>query len=115
MLKKIIAILVCLTMYPISLQAADATSGWTKVVSIYSPVTGAAPYIAFQSGSLVGCYADSGAYMPLANVDAAARVYSTILSAQMAKRDIKVYYNYNAVADGYSGWGLCNIEAVYTR
>ena len=102
-------------MYPISLQAADATSGWTKVVSIYSPLSGSAPYITFQSGTLVGCYADSGAYMPVTNIDAAARVYSTILSAQMAKKDIKVYYNYIPVADGYSGWGLCNIEAVFVR
>ena len=106
---------VLLSMCSLNSNASDTSGSWTKVVYIYSPVNGAKPFIRFEPGSLPGCYADSGAYMPVNNDVAAARVYSTILSAQVAQKEIKVYYNYNSVADGYSGWGLCDIEAVYIR
>jgi len=104
-----------LSIYTLNVNSYDTSGTWTTVSYIYSPVTGAKPYIIFGAGSLPGCYANSGAYLPVNDAAATARVYSTILSAQVAQKKVKVYYNYNDVADGYNGWGLCDIEAVYVR
>ncbi len=96
-------------------NASDQYGPWTKVVDIYSPANGNSPFIRFGANSMPGCYDNSGGYLPLSNPEAANRVYSTILSALMAKQDIKVHFNFNTASAGYNGWGLCNIESVSVR
>lgn len=89
----------------------DASGSWTTIEYIYSPVVGR-PFITFGAGSLPGCFQDRGAFLPTDMGDATMRTYSTILAAYAAKKPIKIYFNRNSVADDYTGWGLCDIEAV---
>lgn len=58
---------------------------------------------------------EGGAYLPTDKGVASARVYCTILAAYAAKKDLKVYFNFNAVQSGYDGWNLCDIETVILR
>lgn len=102
---KKLAVLILLVLSA-QVKAYDGASEWTTVENIYTTVTGSQPFVTFGGASLAGCYRNNGAYLPVNNVEAGQRVYSTLLSAQASGKLVKVYYNYNDVADGYDGWGL---------
>ncbi|NVJ60835.1 MAG: hypothetical protein HWE27_10605 [Gammaproteobacteria bacterium] len=108
-------LLICSLIISFNSFSYDAASDWTKVSVIYSPVSGTKPYITFESAVLEGCYGNSGAYLPVSNEAASARVYSTLLAAKSAGKEVRVFFNYNSVPTDYNGWGLCDIEAVYLR
>lgn len=94
---------------PVSGMAYDATGPWTKVSQIYTRNTGQNPYVYFEAGAMPGCYDDrSGYIIPPAGTDSA-QIYSTILSALLADRDIQVFYDYTGNS---SGWDMCRIVSV---
>lgn len=94
-----------------STWAYDASGPWTKVANIYSRASGTSPFITFESGGMPGCYGDRGGYLGTATDDID-QVYSTLLSALVAGREVLVTYNYTGAS---SGWSMCEIEAVYIR
>ena len=91
------------------IAAHDKVSAPTKIVSIYSKNNGTS-FITFESGKLPGCYSNRGAY--ISSGTDINKLYSTVLAAKLADKKVTVYYNYNDVSSGYSGWGLCHIEAI---
>lgn len=84
---------------------------WTKVTQIYSKNDGSI-FVYFGEDALPGCYANKGAFLTGSNID---RLYSTLLAAYLSGKDIKPLYNFRTVTEGYSGWALCDIEAVYVN
>lgn len=94
-----------------NLWAYDTTGPWTNVVHIYSRANGATPYVVLGTDGMPGCYDDRGGYLGVAGDDTD-KTYSMLLSALVAGREVKIFYNYTGVA---SGWGMCTIDAVYIR
>ncbi len=92
-------------------SAYDAYGPWTKVTNIYSRTNGASPFVYVGPGGMPGCYNDEGGYLG-ASGDDNDQALSTVLSALMADREVRIYYNYTGVT---SGWSMCIIEAVFIR
>ncbi|HEX7026320.1 MAG TPA: hypothetical protein VF268_03700, partial [Gammaproteobacteria bacterium] len=84
----------------------------TTVEYIYSRTDTGKPFINFADGGMPGCYANKGGYLSLVDEKGTDRTYSLLLSAFMSGKAVRVYYHFNTVEPGYSGWGLCDIEAV---
>ena len=98
-----------------SIEASTIASGWVSVYDIYTPVSGQ-PFVTFASGAMPGCYGNNSAYLPVGSGTVAGKlVYSSLLAAQAAKKDVRVYYKKNDQAPGYAGWGLCSIVAISVR
>ncbi len=91
------------------IAAHDKASASTKIVSIYSKNNGTS-FITFEAEKLPGCYSNRGAY--ISSGTDINKLYSTILAAKLADKKVTVYYNYNDVNSGYTGWSLCHIEAI---
>ncbi|TQV76459.1 hypothetical protein FLL45_00390 [Aliikangiella marina] len=89
---------------------ASESGSITKVDKIYIATSGTKPFIYFGADSLPGCHANSGAYLPVVNEAVFSRIYSTVLSAQASQKPVKVYYK---VKEGQTGWGMCDIEAIF--
>ena len=92
-------------------SAYDAVGPWTKVTSVYAKTNGSSPFVYVESGGMPGCYSDHGGYLGV-STDDNDQAYSTVISALVAGREVRIYYNYTGVT---SGWGMCVIEAVYIR
>jgi hypothetical protein len=88
---------------------------FTTVEYIYSRTDTGKPFINFADGSMPGCYANRGGYLSLADEKGADRTYSLLLSAFMSEKTVRVYYQFNQVEPGYTGWALCDIIAVDIR
>ena len=108
MKKLYFVLLISTLLLPSIASSHDQVSTPTSIKSIYSKNNGSV-FVTFDSGSLPGCYSNNGAYITGTDID---KLYSTILSAKMAEKKVRVYFNFNDVAAGYTGWSLCHIEAV---
>ncbi len=96
-----------------NLKAEVQTSAWTQVANIYQDLSNQSTYIIFKGSSLQGCHANSGGY--LKDGPGSARIYSNILTALTAAREVLVYYKLNDMPSDYNGWGLCDITALYLK
>ena len=85
---------------------------FTKVESIHSRTDTVAPFIRFTAGAMPGCYGDSSGYLRMSDEKGSERTFSILLAALASKQSVRVYYEFNDVAPGYNGWGLCQITAI---
>ena len=92
--------------------AYDAKGPWTKVDQIYT-TTGNVIFAYFDAGSMPGCYGDHGGYIDPNGLEGRDRVYSVLVAALMADREVQVYYNY--VNEDISSWSRCYVVSVYVR
>ncbi len=88
---------------------------WTTVESIYQQTANETPFISFGENSMPGCYGNNGGYLGKLNEKGSERTFSLILTALTAGREVRVYYHFNDVASDYTGWGICDIDAIYIR
>ena len=82
---------------------------WAEVAYVYVKTDTGKPYVQLASGSMPNCYQDSGGYLHGNDIE---KAYSTILSALMAKRKVRVLYELTGSTEG---WGMCNIKSLYIR
>ena len=108
-------IFLTLILSTLNVNAYDERSSVTTVEYIYTSTNGARPYVQFGSGSMPGCYANSGGYLMNTNEQGMDRVFSMLLAAHLSKKPVSVYYNFSDVEEGYNGWSLCNIESIDLR
>lgn len=87
------------------------TGSWTSVQQIYSKNDGSI-YVYFGANTMPGCYNNRSGYLKGSDID---RLYSTVLAAFMGGKEVLPLYRYDNRNEGYSGWGLCYVEAVYVR
>jgi hypothetical protein len=111
-MKKLLSIIVIL----ISPTLLAAEYGpWTTVEKIYQQTLNETPYINFGENSMPGCHGNNGGYLGKLNEKGSERTFSLILTALTAGREVRVYYRFNDVASDYTGWGLCDIDAIHIR
>ena len=111
-MKTIISIAILLFT---QMTSAAEVGPWTTVEKIYQQTTKEAPYINFGGNSMPGCHNNNGGYLGKLNEKGSERTFSLILTALTAGREVRVYYRFNDVASDYSGWGLCDIDAIHIR
>ncbi len=80
---------------------------WADVVNVYVKTDASSPYVQLGSNAMPGCYNNSGGYLSGSDVD---RAYSTVLSALMGRRKVRVLYEIN---EGSTGWGMCTIKSLF--
>jgi|GEM_PF-2365160 len=109
-MKSLISSIIAITIaFSSSIYAQDSVSLPTKIKSIYSKNNGTS-FVTFEANKLPGCYSNRGAY--LSSGTDISKIYSMLLAAKLADKEVVIYYNFNDVAAGYTGWSLCYIEAV---
>lgn len=92
-----------------SLPALAYESGtWTKVQQIYAKNNGQI-FVYFGANAMPGCYQNNAGYIRGSDIE---KLYSTILAAYMAGKNIRPLYQIDA---SKTGWGLCYVEAVYIK
>ena len=111
--KELIAALCLTSTLAISNTAhsSDQTGPWTTVEMIYARSTGVSMFVYFANGGMPGCYNDKGGYLGEVNDDTD-QIYSTVLSALVAEREVQVFFNFTGATEG---WGMCRIEAIHIR
>lgn len=93
--------------------AIAATGPWEsplRITSMYTNETSGAIYVQFQSGSMPGCYANSGGYLYPSNA-MYKEIYAQLLT-MVASGGIQaaVIYTQNTPTNN---WGDCTINGIY--
>jgi hypothetical protein len=86
---------------------------WTHVRSLYAPANGGGVFVSLGYGSMPGCYGESGAYIKNDVDTGAGRVYSLLMAAHMAQKEVRPVFE--IVGDDPTRWGRCVIEGAYVR
>jgi|GEM_PF-2970049 len=110
---KIFNILLALLL-TLSTGTHAATAGsWTKVDQLYTPTDEENVFVYFGANSMPGCYNNNGAYILNNSTTNTDRLYSTVLAAKMANKDIQPFFE--VIGSNIESWSRCKLVAVYVR
>ena len=112
MMQWIARLLAAAVMLSSSVVSHAASGPWTTIAQIYTRTGPGTPFIYLAPGAMPGCFNDRGGYLRLMDQSNHDKTYSTLLSALIADREVQIFYEFTGTT---SGWGMCNITAVYIR
>lgn len=92
-------------------SAVIAAKGSSTTIDFMQSASNGNVFVAFESGSMPGCYENRGGLISKETADGYKSIYATLLAAKMANKEVTPIFS--VVGSDQSRWGRCEIKAIF--